>query len=60
MSHKITPFLTYFFKYITNKFYLQGKNAWIEIVRKFIAIDINVEYNIHKSNEQCQTKGHIK
>jgi len=45
MSHKITPFFTYFFKYITKKIYLQGENAWIQIVRKFVAIRVNVEYN---------------
>ena len=45
MSHKITPFFTYFFKYITKKIYLQGENARIEIVRKFVAIRVNVEYN---------------
>ena len=45
MSHKITPFFTYFFKYITKKMYLQGKNARFQIVRKFVAIRVNVEYN---------------
>ena len=36
--------------------YLQGKIARNEIVRKFIAREVNVKYNIHKSNEQFQTE----
>ena len=34
--------------------YLQGKIVWNEIVRKFIAVEPNVKYNIHKATSSAR------